>query len=457
MEHRPFGPEEKDEKDPSSTDKKRRGGSFLAQYLARRKDMVNQEQLDTENKEDDTAEKPKKWRKKFKSIFKKIVEPPEGHTESKEGSFNFNPDLWFSWQKSAEEFQVKERDTIAEKPPGNTEIPKTYDTQSFHEPKDSHVVGTPSEKLSVLDIDTEPEKVSTTNHSDNSIDAAYLANEHSSKTQELQEHVMLESFEKQAPDKVEVEKEVVIERGVGSALPLAAVGLEYLARKKADRRIEKKMSNHQQSVSERLNKSDLLQGEIRSLANQNREQLEQLKQHRGLTAEQKSEVREINRAERPTMHRAIHSVELASSPLESRKTEPSDSKSPELNNNYSQEVPPEHRQTQEMSSRTIMEQVAAAAEKDTPIEIAFEKSHEVKDDQTTTPGAVSVGAIMAQKTTHPQSRTAKVMQQPPSDNLGLPTLTNTEYAEAYQQAARAGFFAAVAIIILGTIAYLMVK
>jgi hypothetical protein len=101
-----------------------------------------------------------------------------------------------------------------------------------------------------------------------------------------------------------------------------------------------------------------------------------------------------------------------------------------------------------------MEQVAEAAEHDVPVERAFERSHEVKDDQSTHIGAASIGSIMAEQVAK-QRVNGPVATQLSQDASGLPVVSGRAQATAYKQAMRNGFWAAIIIIILGTIAYLL--
>jgi hypothetical protein len=273
------------------------------------------------------------------------------------------------------------------------------------------------------------------------------------------EQVLYEQASGHRPEQTEpspptVEREVVIERGVGAALPLAAVGLEYLARKKADRKLDAKFTQTTEELNHKTDAGQQVQEELRSLIDQNKEQLASLKRERlmatgAVNLERKPVTQETRIPEAP---RSLERPEF-----QPKTATPEASKQPEQRkaeiHERQQSLKPE------MDSKRIMEQVAAAAEKDVPVEIAFERSHEVKDEPSVAHNAASVAAIIKQQAIEKQ-RIAKlkaIQAQMGDANQGLPVIHDQASSSMYKQAIRAGFWSAVMIIILGVIAYLMIK
>jgi hypothetical protein len=227
-----------------------------------------------------------------------------------------------------------------------------------------------------------------------------------------------------------VEKEIIIERGTGTALPVVLVGAEYLARKKADKKLDAKYDEKVTKLETENKQRDFATEQLDTLVKQNKEQLEALKRDRGI---------EFTPDKPRTAERATPRVEQQRPEQNTPRLTPE--KAPEL-------------ATEKPETYRLMEQVAEAAEHDVPVERAFERSHEVKDDQSTHIGAASIGSIMAEQVAK-QRVNGPVATQLSQDASGLPVVSGRAQATAYKQAMRNGFWAAIIIIILGTIAYLL--
>ncbi len=109
----------------------------------------------------------------------------------------------------------------------------------------------------------------------------------------------------------------------------------------------------------------------------------------------------------------------------------------------------------------ILEKVVDAAEHNEPIEKSYEQRHEVKDtDRPTSP--VPIGSVMTDtlKKYDPQHITT-AQQQASAETLrraaAKPLETRTQSSELYAAAIRWGFWSAAAIIILGIVAYVVVR
>jgi hypothetical protein len=410
MEDRRPGPEETTDKDNETTPKKRRGGDFLSQYLLRRREQSGEK---TEDDEEETEEKPKKFRRFFKGLFKNVVQPPEQANEARpprlglealflagpentdrNGDNEDAPEL----AKTSERRYSSDENTKADEEEAPTNQPHEYSEADITE--DDQEQGDPARNIE-RPISAAPEPEYTV-----PIDRTLF--ERSQETP--------------------LEKEVIIERGSSMALPVVLVGAEYLARKRADRKLDEKFSTKVEAVEQEAKQSKFSQQELSDLVKQNREQLETLKRERGIAPE--TRVSPV----------AAETMSVTEKP--SRR---------ELHNQEVMREEPEKAETYK-----IMEQVAEAAEHNAPVERVFERSHEVKDDHSTPVGAASIGAIMAAQAEQKRLAQLKASQaQMVTNDQGLPVITTASDSDMYKQAMRRGFWGAIIIIIFGLLAYLL--
>lgn len=425
MEDRKHGPEENRTEDSEATPKKRRGGDFLSQYLLRRRESQGDAVEDDE--EEETSEKPKKFRRFFKGLFNRVVEPPqlENVEQPKRPGLE---SLFFGWEDYS--------NTPASTPEAD------LDTQEVHVedivPTEPGIV--PEQTQGATFTPEVPTEIP-----DNTPDAAAEFTAHQIQETELPPELVPSIDQKtewqsiaERPEKTVVEKEVVIERGSGLALPVALVGAEYLARKRADRKLEGRVTEKIETIEKDVKQKEVARVQLETLVKQNREQLEILKRGRSATTENQP----VQRAEKPELRQ-----EKAPARQEAARPQPD-------------RLRPEVRQADEADRREqykIMEQVADAAEHNRPVEIAFERSHEVKDDISIPSSAASIGAIMAAQAAEKQRiAQAQVLQRQMGDTTnGLPVFTDSPSKDLYKQAMKSGFWAAMAIIILGFLAYLV--
>ncbi len=470
MENRQVGPAEQDGKNTESSPKKRRGGDFLSQYLLRRRELIG-DTHEVEEEDADEDEKPKKWRKFFRSVFKSVVTPPDGHEAKGESTSRFNPDVWFAWQSTPRGEAVSSDSLIRTEqgdglhPSASEELLEGQSTDvdgnrmsSTSEEQGAEILQGEIEQQSPLrtraEASHQPEDIRTPdNRALNPEDAVPpMLVQQADRTIP---HDQLHTTPYHQTDSVE--REVVIERGVGTALPLAAVGLEYLARKKADRRIEKAFTTKVTKIEHEAKQGQRVQQELSSLVQQNQEQLNRLKQERGITSERSQTIMPTRQEAQPSLTNR-ETLPAPEAPLVQARNERNRT-TPEVSPRAQQEKLTAVEYVPDVESRKIMEQVADAAEHDAPVEMAFERSHEVKDDSTVTAGAVSVGAIVAKQAgeQHREAQARALQQQMDYPEEGLPMAPNGQMADSYRRAAKNGFWAALVIITLGTIAYLMIK
>ena len=387
MEDPRFRPEEEDNQDATVTPKKRRGSDFLSQYLLRRRENLDpSSESDLESEDNEEAEdKPKKWRRLFRGAFKSVVAPPEEpRTEREHG---FDPNTWFSWQSS-----LNTETSEAEEATSLDEIPESSPVEKIQETPVSKTVPNTT-------LDHSPEETQ-----------AFRPQQTEGLIHERQQNI----------DPVTIEREVVIERGVGAGLPLLLVGAEYLARKSADKKISRKFDKEVKSIKENASQSESARDQLNAIVQQNREQLEALKRDRGMI-EKKTVV-----------------------------------KQPEQLKKSSERVSAVEKQQEVAQPRLVFESVASAAEHDVPMERVFERSHEIKDETPVVTTAASVGAIMAF-----QKDTQKIATLKPAQQIGKSRLSSkldtVTMVDQYNQAIRTGFLTAVVLIIFSSIAYLMIK
>lgn len=428
MEDRWHGPEEPTDQDSETTRKKRRGSDFLSQYLLRRKEQQG-EKVEADDDEE-TEKKPKKFRRFFKELFKHVVEPPEKPDEYSPKHFGL--EALFLGKEQTPEATIDEKtdiepETDVIRPKTDSEEAKT-NTATEWRPEQTESTIQETSEISPPTTEAAPPKLQSSSEESYSIPeesrAAYKPLDQNS------DRTMFERTQVALP-----EKEVVIERGVGMALPVVLVGAEYLARKKADRKLESKFSEKVDRLQKVDQKNMIATEQLDTLVQQNREQLEALKRDRGMEAQQE------------VLHMAERAVPHIDKPKIEQQMKPQPVVEKQLE---SAPGVPEARETYK-----IMEQVAHAAENDVPVERVFERSHEVKDDQSFPTGASSIGAIMAARATDQQlpSHAKPILQ---NDNQhGLLITSKKVQGEPYKQAMRNGFWTAIIIIIFGTIAYLL--
>lgn len=432
MEDRWHAPEEPTDQDSETSRKKRRGTDFLSQYLLRRKEQQGEKA--EEDDDDETEEKPRKFRRFFKNLFKNVVEPPEGSDEHTPRRFSL--EALFSGSLQGPEVQPKEQD----EPVASTESSEI----SYRRPEAPEPVSTPESTPESPERPTnvtEPRsETAPIPDSEPNADVPSEEREVASAPERTPERRVYDT-----PDAQErfidrtvyeraqqpAEKEVVIERGPGMALPVVLVGAEYLARKKADRKLDAKYDERVTKLETDNKRGNVITEELNSLVKQNKEQLEALKRDRGIVT--------------PTPERR--------QPLERLK--PRIEQKPQPRPLIEQQPKTVAETGDKPETYKIMEQVAEAAEHDVPVERVFERSHEVKDDQSVPIGAASVGSIMATKALDQRALEQRTASRQTQDVSGLPVIADKSSSTVYKQAMRSGFWAAVIIIILGTIAYLL--
>lgn len=380
----------------------------------------------TESDDDEETDKPKKkFRKFFKGLFKSVVEPPESSSATTEQKPTLES-LFFGWQEpELQDTDLSEASEVIETPVADQErVGLERVQENVSEGSEiSQQTDTPSSEI-IDNSPVNPEAV----------------------PRQYEAPIIPESntvFERSTPKPQE--KDVVIQRG-SNLLPVALVGAEYLARKRADRKLDAKLTEKTEKLEQKDKEAAYAHAQLDTLMKQNREQLEKLKRER-LQPVQAEQAVASERPSKPEVTALAYDRRKVSNEV----PKPEESRISSSEQFVKQDV------SERREQYKIMEQVANAAENNEPVEIAFERSHEVKDDVSTTSAAASIGAIMAAQAEEQKhiARVQAVQQQMGDAAQGLPVLNDSQAADMYQQAMKRGFWAAVAIIILGLLAYLV--
>lgn len=414
MESSQPAPENNPQKGTESVSKKRGLRAWLLRNTETPFSSVEQD-----DDEESTDKPKKKFRKFFKGLFKNIVESPEAEN-SEDHKRPSLESLFFGWEDY-------------------DKAPKTSPEPQLDAPEATSVG---LEERTTEEVPSAPLQAETSSSAPEDTPEAAVEDEAQELVRPQETVTPIERTSEwqhvvERPDKTVIEKETVVERGPGMALPIVLVGAEYLARKKADRKLEGRVNEKIEAVEKDVVAKELARTQLETLVKQNKEQLEILKRGRSNIIEK--------------------------APARPEKTEVKQEKT-----HVRQEVAkpqPEHlytevKQPEELDKREqykIMEQVADAAEQNRPVEIAFERSHEVKDDVSIPSSAASIGAIMAEQAAEKQRiAQAQALQRQMGDtSTGLPVFSDAPSKDLYKQAMKSGFWAAVAIIILGLLAYLV--
>ena len=463
MEDRQFDPNNTEERPAENATEKQQQGNFLSQFLARRRG----EKLDTNETDDDdeeTEEKPKHWRAKFKSFFKTVVPPPEGEVAAPKDPPAAELFAW-PFSQTVRTESVPQGNTTSEIPaveaPGSPTAATSAEAgqvmaQAREEVRVEQPTAAESAQMPELTQEDAPSPVEATQEMPQPV-ASEVNETRDTASPELQMRessaiyhgeLAIPHERTQLTPQPAIEKETVIERGVGSALPVALVAAEYIGRKRADRKITEAFTKKTDHLEKDAVEARRAHEQLDQLLRQNREQLASLKQERSASNNKSPETK---------------SNVAPAVPIEQLRPQvvPELPKNNPETGNHQRDMP-KAKEEVEPKPQHIMEQVAQAAEQDVPVERVFERSHEVKDDTspvvTSGVSAASVGAIMANRSAQTQVSTPTTTKHKPTTNLvdNLPFITE-QTPEMYKQAMSAGFAAGLVIIVLGLLAYLMIK
>lgn len=392
-------PQDESESWRSTSDKER--PSFLATWLQRRHEFSGEhrDEEETEEDDDDDSESslPKRFRRFFRSIFKRMVEPAEQGAETLprlfplplafESASDLSPETPSSttteseyvWNRTSSEQPVVAENTT-ELPVSTTpEQPQPYQRPLFERP----VAPEPPVQEVVARIDRAPEQTIIEHH------------------------------------------EI---RGTSGAT-MALLGAEFFARRRADRKIERKLTREVNTLEEEVQKSKDAQVRLEKVATK---QPEQPRAERSYTVPTPEKPRQAIERPQITQERPV---------FNKPDTVPDTDKFAEKH----------------VQPRVVLEKVAEAAEHNAPLERAYERRQEVKDDVTSPvsyTGASAVGEILSQtrSTVAPQAMPTSATQASLSNQPKA-----SKQPELYRTAMLGGMAAALAILVFAILAYLFTR
>lgn len=435
MEDRSYDPNERKEESQDPTKRFMQKGESFIQFLLRKRESDSAESLEDEDDEEseEAGASPKKRSKLFRSVFRNLVTKQPIYTNQENTSIqthkaesDFTPSIdvtdkleagdasTSTVESSAPDLLLDSERNIAtpDRSPNNSLEPNTLESVAPDGDSESTRTGRPDIELSQYE---EAQNVSNQPHES-----------------------------RQAPIAPRLERETVIERSVGNALPVVLVGAEYFARKRADRKLDQKFTSQNTELSQGLSQGDRARQELDRLVQQNRTEVESLKQKRDSLPEgtlkfNQPEVRQPVSAERqsPPMQEVSRSQEVAL--LAKQETAERNNRAPTV------------AETQERFISKSPEKPAKS------IEQVQERSHEIKDEQTVATAATTIGAIIADSTAAQSLMLKQTSNQQYKNSPVLPNLADEQASKLYRHAVQTGFTLAVVIIILGLLAYLVLQ
>lgn len=397
------------------------GGEFMARWLRRR----NKNLEVTEDDEDEESEKPKsRFGRLFNKLFQRIAAKEEVQSEKQ----RYIPLHEFFTPPEPEENSAEEK--VAEFPaPEERTSASSQITKEAESEADETVQPDVREKIreSSPAVNRQP-KIERTE------EPAIIAlrNTESEASRPAERTVFERAYETQP-----IRREQVIERRV--AEPLAV--LEYFLRRRAVKNVERQAKKETASLEKRLRQSNEATKRLQELTQKSQAQLEQLRTKRETAGNISRPTERIEKVERTAERPIANKPEAVVLPVNSPEKI---STTPDLRKDYERKeaVPQPER---------ILQEVAKAAEKNAPIEKAYERRHEIKDEPSTSNsttiagGAVPIGALLNQSLQQPLSDgTRKQLTEAARQKTG-----DTE-KNMYRQAVASGFWTALVIVVIIT-------
>ena len=438
MEDRSYNPNGKKEEPADPTKRFMQSNESFIHFLLRKREQDAAESLEEDDDDEDEKEKKdsklnnKRFSRLFSNLFKNevIKQSPssglessslfglgaaivasEAHSQDTETQTANQPESTVDYQLPAKLDAIDKVSETTDVPSETVETPTDELEQSQRLPVETQQVVIPR-------INTQESINPTRNEALRANSTEYAAGDHS------------------------VDKETVIEKGVGSALPIVLVGAEYFARKRADRKLDKNFTEKTTELKQELSRGAQANQELEKLVRHNRTEVEALKQKRDTLVNPRFSEKPVDLA-RERYNSSGDSKLNSEDVKESQRAYSQQEKTamPERINNGVDQIynRDEFREPETQQSERLQE-----------------LRHEVKDDQTFV-AASSLGSLIehsaaAQNLRIKQNSTLKVPDQSNSS-----TLTDDQAAKQYQQAIQSGFIAAVVIIIVGILAYLVIQ
>lgn len=232
-----------------------------------------------------------------------------------------------------------------------------------------------------------------------------------------------------------VERETIIERRGSLALPLLLTGAEYLARKADTKDIRRRQTEVNREVRVNLERTEL----------KNQRASERLRTHQEDLTKVRAELQDTKSRLEVLRQQQDHEPRVRTQPEQSRPNAQEVYKRP----NFERYVPEKPKE--------VLENIAAAAEQNIAVERVLERSHEVKDDESSHAStAQSVGAVLAAQRATQQQAQADSSTKVHTVQQGPLPMAPPDYGHpSYRSAMKWGFGVAVTIVVFALIAYLM--
>jgi hypothetical protein len=235
------------------------------------------------------------------------------------------------------------------------------------------------------------------------------------------------------------------------------VGAEFLARRRADRKLKREVER----LNQRITEGDQAAKRLKTVAEETKERVAQQVSDRKVVSTPK------HAEQLPENH--VSSKELRQSeiihvqPEKRLAPKPSElperlhlhtEKQPETLRRPEERIEPAEQEVRMPRPEKILETVTVAAEHDLPIERLYERRHEVKDDKTSvTTGAVPVATVLTGMR-HTPLYSSRPAVSAASAGVKPPSVTTSP--QLYKQAMRRGFWGAVTLLVFIAIIFFTV-
>ena len=450
MEDRSYDPNEKKEEPADPTKRFMQSSESFIQFLLRKRESDNIDSVESDDDDDEEETEGQKGSAKrrsklFKNIFKSTVSKPTLSTSEQTGSSTGLQD-----QEPQLETSVADTNEPLPGPTVERRLPLRLDSMAI--PRDDVEVPEDETLLTTETADTsahgnvERPRVTPDRADPVDVEVAATTPIDTESIRPVAPEMPVGST-REAATSPRVERETVIERSVGNALPVVLVGAEYFARKRADKKLDRKFTERTNVLKQEVSRGEKANQELDKIVRQNRTELEDLKRKR--EAMQTPKYTQAN-PEASREHPSVSADKLSSE-------QPQTAQEKEV-----QYIRPENMANQERAEVTapLSAEVRASSElkeaEKGPVERLQERSHEIKDDQPLAT-ASSVGSLIEQTTAAQNLRIQQASTLQAADGSSLPVIPDEYVSKQYKQAVQSGFIAAVVIIILALLAYLVIQ
>lgn len=398
-------------------------------------DEEDSQEADKEKKDSKKVKNSKKWQSLFGKVFGGIVKPTPVEATPAEDKTNKTekltdnakapsslPEVQTTLDQETVTADIPGEESVELMEPPDTDAEKATEGEISIDHSNDKILQSPPTKTD-LEHDI-PEEV----HEDQqSFDVA------TSKNKATWNQAEAGAFPAEQIKSPEPRERVIERNGRGVGVAAGLFGLEFFGRKRADRKLKKEIERLDTEFKKR-------EYETSPIVNKN----ETIRSDNNLLNQRLHP--EIN-VSAPENLAAVGPEKLIS------KTERKLSKTQETapKTNTEREPPTQESQlSKKEKPEKILEKVLEAAENNVPIEKLYERRHEVKDEPSQTVGAAPVSAILTGSGAE-QSMFKAATQQFIDSQKTTPKSPFSDQPEAYIQAVKNGFCAAVVLVIIAAI------